>query len=162
MTSLLAAPPAIPIVGDVLRYTVSAPFSRASLNAAVKGMFAPQSVPADFLPTLDREMLVRPLQLRATGEDAAFMIPAAASMRKQYASCACRRCSFAGADDKVVDAKQTRDLHAQPPGSELHVIPGAGHMVHYAVPDQVAAAVGAEPRRTPQALDAQDFAHDLT
>ena len=34
-------------------------------------------------------------------------------------------------------------FHAAVPGSELRLIPGAGHMFHYAVPDQVAEAIEA-------------------
>ena len=92
------------------------------------------------------------------------MIPAAASMRKQYAALRVPTVLVRGRRRQGgrCEADARSALAVQLPGSELHVIPGAADMVHYAVPDQVAAAVGAEPRRTPQVLDAQDFAHDPT
>ena len=49
---------------------------------------------------------------------------------------------IAGTDDKVVDfeAHSTR-LHRSVLQSELVVVPGAGHMVHYVAPERVIAAV---------------------
>jgi pimeloyl-ACP methyl ester carboxylesterase len=139
----LAAPPAIPVVGDVMRYTVSAVFARLLLGRTVKAMFAPQPVPADFLPTLSREMLVRPSQIRANAEDAAFMIPAAAALRKRYVELTIPTVIFAGGADKVVDPdSHARQLHAELSKSELHVRPGLGHMLHHAVAEQVVGALG--------------------
>ena len=43
-----AAPPAVPLVGDVLRYTVSAVAARLMIDKTVKAMFAPQPVPDAF------------------------------------------------------------------------------------------------------------------
>jgi pimeloyl-ACP methyl ester carboxylesterase len=139
----LAAPPAVPVVGDIMRYTVSAVFARFLLGRTVKAMFAPQPVPADFLPTLSREMLVRPSQIRANAEDAAFMIPAAAALRKRYAELTVPTVIFGGGEDKVVDPdRHARQLHAELSKSELHVRPGLGHMLHHAVAEQVVGAVG--------------------
>ena len=51
---------------------------------------------------------------------------------------------MAGSDDQVVDVgRQAIRLHEQIPYSELELVPGAGHMVHHAVPQQVADAVEA-------------------
>ena len=41
--------PAIPIIGDVMRYTVSAVLARLLIKRTAKAMFAPQPVPPDFL-----------------------------------------------------------------------------------------------------------------
>lgn len=46
----IAAPPAIPLIGDVLRYTVLPLAARLTLNKTVKTMFAPQPVPPNFCP----------------------------------------------------------------------------------------------------------------
>ena len=136
------ATPAIPLVGDVMRYTVSAVFARLALNRIVKAMFAPQAVPPAFLPTLDREMLVRPSTIRADAEDAAFMIPAAISLRKHYGELTMPVTIFAGEADKVVDPDtHARQLHTQLPHSELHVLPGVGHMLHYAALEQIVSGI---------------------
>ena len=138
----LVAPVAVPVIGDVMRYTVSAVSARLLMTRTVRAMFAPQPVPPDFLPKLAREMLVRPQQIRANAEDAAFMIPAAAFLSKRYAELAMPVVIFAGEADKVVDPDtHARQLHAELSTSELHVLPGLGHMLHYPALEPVVDAV---------------------
>ena len=48
---------------------------------------------------------------------------------------------MAGRGDKVVRKRSAERLHAAIPGSVLHVIEGAGHMVHHSAPRQVVAAI---------------------
>ena len=48
---------------------------------------------------------------------------------------------IAGAEDRVINANQPGRLHAQIPHSILRLVPGVGHMIHYAVPEQVVAAI---------------------
>ena len=152
----LAAPPAIPVLGDLMRYTVSAVFARLLLGRTVKAMFAPQPVPPDFLPILVREMLVRPAQIRANAEDAAFMIPAAAGLRKRYRELTVPVTIFAGEADKIVEPDtHARRLHAELSNSELHVLPGLGHMLHYAVPEQLVAAVASTQTTVGRSLERQ-------
>ena len=91
-----------------MRYTVTALASRAMLNGAVKAMFAPNRVPADFFPTLSREMLLRPVQLRANSEDAVFMVPAALASSKHHGELRMPVTIIAGADDKVVNPWRNR------------------------------------------------------
>ena len=149
---LLAAPAAIPVIGDIMRYTVSALSARLLIGRTVKAMFAPQSAPPDFLPTLSREMLIRPSQIRANAEDAAFMVPAAARLRKRYGELTMPVTIFAGAADKIVDPDaHARKLHAALANSELHILPGLGHMLHYAATGQISAATGFEQSRSPLA-----------
>ena len=144
----IAAPPAIPVVGDVMRYTVSAVTARLLIQRTVKAMFAPQPVPPDFLSTLSREMLVRPGQIRANAEDAAFMIPAAAALRKRYAGLSVPTVIFAGEADKIVKPDDNaRKLHAELENSVLHVIPDVGHMLHHAVPAEVVAGFVSDERK---------------
>jgi len=138
----LAAPAALPILGDVLRYTVSPLSGRLLFKRTVRTMFAPAPVPDDFFESVAREMVLRPAQIRAEAEDAAFMIPAAAHLRARYSDLKMPVSIFAGADDKVVDpeANSVR-LHRAIPQSTLLVARGAGHMVHYAIPAEIADAI---------------------
>jgi len=139
---VLASPPAIPVVGDVLRYTVDAVLARLLLRRTVKAMFAPNPVPADFLQTLGREMLLRPGQLRANAEDAAFMIPSVATLSKRYRELRIPAVIVAGDADKVIDPDaHSRRLHANLRNSELRIVPGVGHMLHHVVPDELVEAV---------------------
>ena len=62
---LFSAPTAIPILGDLLRYSVSPFIGRAMLPLLLKGMFAPLPVPPRFTKRFPRGMSVRPGQIRA-------------------------------------------------------------------------------------------------
>ena len=145
LDAVLATPVAIPVLGDVMRYTVSALSARLLLGRTVKAMFAPQAVPVNFIETLDREMLLRPVQIRANAEDAAYMMPSASALQRRYGEIRAPAAILAGAADKVVDPeKHARKLHVELENSQLHVLPGVGHMLHHADPAKVVDTIGAD------------------
>jgi pimeloyl-ACP methyl ester carboxylesterase len=142
LDALLTAPVALPVLGDAMRYTVSALSGRAMLNRLVQRMFAPADVPPDFFFALAREMMLRPVQIRANAEDAAFMMPAARSISRRYGELRLPVTIVAGSHDKVVDVKaHSERLHRQIPQSHLVIAPRTGHMAHYAAQDPIVAAV---------------------
>jgi len=138
---LLSAPPAIPIIGDLLRFSISPLLGKLLQPLLLKGMFAPLPVPADFSTGSTPNMSLRPGQIRAESQDGVAMIPGAMAMRHRYQELTMPIVIMAGTKDGVVDAKQPRRLHAQVPHSNLQMVPGVGHMLHYAVPDEVAEAI---------------------
>ena len=141
--ALLAAPVAVPVLGNVMSNTVTAVSARLLLKRMVKAMFVPEEVPADFLPTLSPEMLVRPVQLRANAEDAAFMNRQARSNSERHQQLQVPVAIFAGAEDSIIDVEaHSRRLHDELLHSTLCVVPGVGHMVHYSAVDQIVAAIG--------------------
>jgi pimeloyl-ACP methyl ester carboxylesterase len=141
---LAASPPAIPLLGDVMRYTVSALFARLTLRQAVRAMFKPQPVPAHYLSALGSEMLVRPSQIRAAAEDAAYMLPAVASLRKRYADLDMPVVILAGDQDNVVDQKaQATRLSNAVRFGEVAFVEGAGHMLHHGACEEVVAVAAA-------------------
>ena len=140
--ALLTAPVALPLVGDVMRYTVTAVSARLLIERSVEAMFWPNEVPRAFFPALSREMMLRPVQLRANAEDAAFMIPAAAACKARYLSLRMPVTIIAGDKDKVVDPQDhSVRLHEDVPHSDLVLVPEVGHMVHHVKLKTVAAAV---------------------
>jgi pimeloyl-ACP methyl ester carboxylesterase len=147
----LTAPVALPVLGDVMRYTATAWTARLMLNKLIKGMFAPRDVPPSFLPVLSREMMLRPIQIRANAEDAAFMIGQAKASSERHNELQMPVAIFAGAEDLVIDVEtHSTRLHSEVPQSTLSVVPGAGHMVHYAAVDEIVAAIDQElPNETP-------------
>jgi pimeloyl-ACP methyl ester carboxylesterase len=159
----LAAPAALPIVGDVLRYTVSPLSGRLLFKRTVQAMFAPVPIPDDFFESVAREMVLRPVQIRAEAEDAAFMIPAAAQLSARYSALQMPVSIFAGADDKIVDpeANSVR-LHRAIPESTLLVAPEAGHMVHYAIAAEIADAIERMSAGSDDELTRSDAAVDET
>jgi pimeloyl-ACP methyl ester carboxylesterase len=142
--ALVASPAATPVLGDIMRYTVSALTARAMLGRAMRAMFAPEPVPGDYVEKLSREMLLRPSQLRATAEEAALLLPSTTSLAQRYASIRAPTTIIAGEEDKVADpAEHSRRLASLIPGSELRLLPRVGHMVHFAAQDEVVHAVDA-------------------
>lgn len=137
-------PVAIPVLGDAMRYTVAPVMGRLMLKGAVKAMFSPAPVPDDFFGPLSREMMLRPGQIGANAEDAAFMVPDAAALRKRYGSLQVPVRILAGKDDRIVDAEaHSGRLHQELPNSSLTIVPEVGHMIHYAAPELIVTAVDA-------------------
>lgn len=139
----LAAGPAVPVAGTVLRHTLAPLLGWLLAPAVVRKLFAPRAVPAAFTAGFPISLALRPGQLRATAEESGLMIPAARRLAARYGELACPVTVFGAADDRLVEHEQAPWLHDAVPGSALHVVPGVGHMLHYAVPDEIAAAVDA-------------------
>lgn len=142
----MAMPAALPVLGDVLRYTSGAWTARATLGAAVQAMFAPLPVPECFWELMPREMLLRPLQQRAVAEDGWNMVPQARALARRYDQLRLPVTLVAGTGDKVVSPEQTQRLHALLPQSRLHLVEGVGHMAHYVAHAQIVAGVEAAVR----------------
>lgn len=140
----LLSPPALPVVGDVLRYTLSPLLSALLWPGIRRQMFAPAPVPAHFKDAFPVGMLLRPWQLRASAEESALMIPAARRLSRRYAELTLPVMILAGAGDQVADVeRQSLRLHRTLPHSGLRLVPGVGHMVYQNAPDQVMAAIDA-------------------
>ena len=80
----LFSPPAIPLVGDLLCYTVAPLMGEAMAPRMIAKMFSPQDVPARFDMEFPVGLMVRPSQIRASSKDAAHMIPDALAMSHRY------------------------------------------------------------------------------
>lgn len=135
------AAPAIPLVGDLLRHTVSPLISRLIWPVMLKLMFSPAPVPRYFerFPTW---LALRPSQLRASAAESALLIPSAFALQRRYAELATPAVIVAGAQDRYVDHRRhSVALHALVPASELLVSPRAGHMVHHVDPRRVLQAI---------------------
>ena len=128
----LLSPPAIPILGDALRYTISPLVARAVLPGMIKRVFQPSAVPERFDRLFPKELMLRPLQLRAGAEDAALMTPTAMELGPHYRELQAPVTIITGADDQISDVgRQSERLHRELPGSEFVTLPGLGHMIHH-------------------------------
>jgi pimeloyl-ACP methyl ester carboxylesterase len=139
---LVFAPPGIPVVGDVLRYTISPPLSRLIAPKLVERIFAPRPVPRRFADGFPLELSLRPWQLRASAEEVGLMIPWAAAHQHLYRNLRLPVTIVAGDQDRIITAqRQSMRLRADIPHSRLRVLPGLGHMIHYFAQDEIAASV---------------------
>ena len=128
---------AIPVIGDVLRYTVSPISSWLGLPLFAKKTFAPKSVPDVVKKEYPRLMLIRPSQLRAVAEDSAFLLPSAATLTMSYRRLKCPTAIIAGRDDEIVRSEQAVRLQMAMPHAAVAIVPEAGHMVHYFTADEI-------------------------
>jgi pimeloyl-ACP methyl ester carboxylesterase len=138
---LLVAAGALPLIGDLLRYTISPLLGWLQMPLLKWQMFSPARVPARFQAEYSSAMALRPSQIRATSIDGVLMIPGALALRGEYKNLTLPVLIIAGEGDKVVFKRRSEQLQARIRGSVLQIVKGAGHMVHHLVPGQVAQAV---------------------
>lgn len=139
----LFSPPAIPILGDILRYTVGPIVGEALKPRMLAKMFAPQPIPQKFWDRFPHALMSRPSQIRAEAEDAAHMIGSANALEDRYAGLELPIAILAGGADEIVDAAQAERLHRTLPRSTFERVRGAGHMLHYSHPEKVMDAIKA-------------------
>lgn len=137
----LMSVPAIPVLGDLVSYTVAPIISWVILPGALRKIFAPRSVPPTFRNEFPASLVLRPTQLRAAAEESALLIPTAAQFQPYYSTMHDQVQIFHGLEDQVIEHKQARDLHQALPRSDLHLISNAGHMVTHADPAALMEAI---------------------
>ncbi len=122
---------ALPIVGDFLRYTIAPILSLILLPGMFRKLFAPRAVPAEFKREFPFSLCLRPKQLRAAAEESALLIPAATRLQFQYATLTCPVRLIHGDSDRLIETAQSISLHRAIRRSNLQIVQGTGHMVHY-------------------------------
>jgi pimeloyl-ACP methyl ester carboxylesterase len=138
----LAAPPAIPVVGDAMRYTVSPLLGQAMRPAMERQVFGPAPVSEGWRERFPFAMTLRPSQIRAAAADAAIMVPAAAALAPRLAGLTAPVTIIAGKDDRMVDAESQSGRLAEEIGTDdLLYVEGSGHMVHHSATETVVAAI---------------------
>jgi pimeloyl-ACP methyl ester carboxylesterase len=133
--------PAVPVLGDLVRYTIAPIISWAVLPALFRKLFAPRSVPEEFKDRFPASLTLRPKQLRAAAEESACLIPEATRLQSRYSSIRCPVHIFHGTADQLIEPEQARRLHEVLSRSNLHLVNDAGHMVTYADDTAIARAV---------------------
>ena len=134
--------PAVPVLGDILRYTISPLLGRLTAPMVYRKLFAPSPVARRFAKKFPLELAVRPSQIRASAAETALMIPGAADLAEHYSELSIPIAIVAGIGDRIVDCDgQAGRLGAELPQSELRKISEAGHMIHHIVPEVVVAAI---------------------
>ena len=141
LDALMVAPGATPVLGDILRYTVSPIFGWLGMPLTKLAMFAPAPVTERFKAEYSNAMALRPWQIRATCVDGALMVPSAAGLQAHYGELAMPVAIMAGDGDKIVSYHLAERLRAAMRDSTLQIVAGAGHMVHHVATDRVVDAI---------------------
>jgi pimeloyl-ACP methyl ester carboxylesterase len=133
--------PAIPIIGDIMCYTISPILGWLLSRKVIRTLFAPDEVPQAFKDEFPLSLALRPWQLRATAEESALMVPGAARLQARYRSLSCPIVIYAATGDTMVEAEQAPRLQRTITASVLHTVRDTGHMLHYAVPDEIVGTI---------------------
>lgn len=137
----LVAPPAIPGIGDLLAHTLSPLAGRLIGPAAIKTSFSPAPV-SDKFQDFPVALTLRPSQVRATAADSAMMVPAAVGLSGRYGELRTPIIVMAGDGDRIAHPDKHAERFARDVDSaELRMVPGQGHLFHYAHPERVAEAI---------------------
>ena len=132
---------AVPVIGDIMSYTLLPVIKRLMWPLALAKIFGPSRVPTKF-KGFPKEMTFRPSQIRASAAESALMIPGAFALHRDYPDLKMPVVIIAGENDRVIDInKQSARLHRDVEQSTLHRVPGAGHMVHQTSTDLVMLAI---------------------
>ena len=140
------ASPAIPLLGDLMRHSISPLVARMVWPHVLRLVFSPAPVPRYFslFPTW---MALRPSQLRASAEEAALLVPSAMRLQRLYRALEVPALIVAGSQDRYVNpARHSAELARRVPHGELVLSPRAGHMVHHVDPRRVLHAIEAAAR----------------
>lgn len=138
----LLSPPAIPVIGDLMRYTLSPLLGRALWPAMLRKLFSPAKIPARFTEEYPVWMGLRPSQLRAGSAEGLLMIPAAYKLSARYHELSMPVIIMAGESDlHALPKLHAKRLHKALPDSELIMVPDVGHMLQQNAPHLVAAAI---------------------
>jgi len=130
--AVMLGAPVVPLIG------------RLMAAGAVRRAFAPCAVPAKFTSVYPISRALWPSQIKAVAEEAAMMMGAAQLLSHRYAELTVPVHLIAGSDDRIVETeKHSALLHRQLANSTFHRVPGIGHMVHHAVPQDVVTAITA-------------------
>lgn len=138
----LMAGPAVPLLGDLIRYTISPLIGWLMAPMLFRKLFAPAKVTAAFKTRFPTAMTLRPWQIRASAADTALMIPSAAMLAERYGDLDVRVTIIGAPGDKIVDTEtQATALHHELRYNQLWLVKGTGHMLHHTDPGEVVAAV---------------------
>ncbi len=158
LDALLVAPAAVPVLGDILRHTVSPLFGWITMPLMKRAMFAPAPVAERFKREYSTAMALRPSQLRATASDGALMMSDAAGLSARYGALPMPVAIVAGSGDKVVSPDHAERLRGAVPDGTLRTVEGAGHMVHHVATRQVVEAIQEVAKRSEPASADQAIA----
>ena len=131
-----------PLWGPIFRNLVVLPAGLARMPAAIAGVFSPEPVPPDFADVTAAALVLRPQEFHDNAQDVVRLYDFVVEQAPRYPGIAVPVAIVTGDKDAVVlthihSYGSARDI----PGATLKVIPGAGHALHFAHAEEVAAAV---------------------
>jgi pimeloyl-ACP methyl ester carboxylesterase len=137
----ISALPAVPLIGTALRHTVLPSMVRLSWRWAMKKIFHPATISAQF-SAATRALASRPSQLRSISAESFLMLASALFPNHRYSDIGVPVGIIAGAGDQLFDAKaEALRLQTEISHPLLDIVSDAGHMVHQSRPQAVLAMI---------------------
>lgn len=134
--------PGIPVLGDVMRFTISPVLARLFTPQVLKQLFAPAPVGERFKAQYPMALSRRPSQLQASGAESLLMGWEAARLSRRLDELGVPVLILAGDGDKLISfSHQAEWLAGRLAGSRFVPIDGAGHMLHHTAPERVVGAI---------------------
>lgn len=141
LDALMLSAPAVPVIGDIVRYTVAPVIGRMVWPRLLRKLFGPRSVPAKFA-RFPKEMALRPSQIRASAAEASLLLQATMTHRNDYAALKMPVAIVAGGDDRLIDPReQSARLHRDIAQSDFASLAGEGHMIQHTATASLMAAI---------------------
>ncbi|MFN3614488.1 MAG: alpha/beta fold hydrolase [Rubrimonas sp.] len=124
-----------------LAYTVAIPASRRSGPETLRVIFSPQSPPEDFGTAGGALLSRRPEQIIANFEDMSALNDGLSALTAELPTIRTPTTVLFGLDDAILDLQTHLEALRRLPAATIEELPGAGHMLMYAEPEAVVAAV---------------------
>jgi pimeloyl-ACP methyl ester carboxylesterase len=137
-------PTTFPVLGRLLTWTWTTPAGLFLMNPTLAAVFWPQVPPPDYVDRARIPLVLRPGPFRANAEDVVGLYGFVAAQNRRYGAIRVPTVIVSGDADTIVWTNlHSRSLEREIPGARLVVLPGVGHMPHYAAPDLVAREIEA-------------------
>ncbi len=137
-----------PLFGPPLRRLLTLPVGMAEMPGAVRGVFAPNPAPPDFIDSTRLPLVLRPLHFRANCEDVAHAEAAVAGLSPRYGAIRAPTEIVTGDSDSVVYAHiHSAGCAGDIPGARLTTLEGVGHSPHHVAPERMVEIILAAERR---------------
>jgi pimeloyl-ACP methyl ester carboxylesterase len=137
-----------PLFGPPFGRLLTLPAGLVRMRGAVKGVFAPNPAPRNFIEATRLPLVLRPLHFRSNCEDVAHAEAAVAALSPRYAAIRAPTEIVTGDSDGVVYAHIhsigcARDI----PGARLTTLAGVGHSPHHVQPARIVEIILEAARR---------------
>jgi pimeloyl-ACP methyl ester carboxylesterase len=131
-----------PLIGPLFARTLALPLGKLLIGPGVRNVFAPQQPPQNYVADAGGEMILRPAELTDNAWDMVQLKAFVTAQSPNYGAIRAPTTIITGdVDDSVSPRIHSRAIAAVLPRGKLIVLPGVGHMVHFAAPDRVVQAI---------------------
>jgi pimeloyl-ACP methyl ester carboxylesterase len=132
-----------PVIGPLIARTLALPLGEMLMGWGAQSAFAPQQPPPDYLARTGAELTLRPSEYSANAEDLAQLKGFLSEQAPQYRTIEVPVVIVTGDRDEIVSPEiHAKAIAAILPHAKLVVLPGVGHMLHFAAPERIVAAIG--------------------